>query len=97
MSASEVPVTDDGRAYIKVAVLHRRLEREGIPVSRMVRAFGRDRTLDGALHPNFQPIYVGRARYLHPDCGEEWGLNFLRSMEGGRESKPTEAIEAALS
>ena len=71
---------------------------EGIPISRLVKAFGGDRTINGAMHPNFEPVYVGRARYVHPDCIEAWGLNFLRTM-GGRESNGSEqaAVENALS
>jgi len=99
MSADNVPVTEDGREYIKVAVLDRKLKKLGIPISRMVRAFGKDRTIDGAMHEKWTPVYVGRARYLHPDCGEQWGLDFLTSMGRAENGKPTEqaVIEAALS
>lgn len=103
MSAEEVPVTKDGRDWIKVAVLDKRLKRLGIPISRMVKAFGKDRSVDGPMHPKFQVVYVGRARYLHPDCGEEWGLNYLREMQGGRNSNPApnsneqKEVEEALS
>lgn len=101
MSADEVPTTKDGREFIKVAVLDRKLKKLGIPVSRMVNAMGRDRCIDGPLHPKFQPVYVGRARYLHPDCGEEWGLDFMRSLSGGRSSNSKNAeqkeVEQALS
>ena len=98
-SSTDVPLAAAGRAYIKVAALDRLCKREGISISRLVKAFGGDRTINGALHPKFQPVYVGRARYLHPDCMEEWGLNFLRTM-GGRESNGSPeqaAVESALS
>jgi hypothetical protein len=100
MSANDVPVAEDGREYVKVAVLGRICRREGIPVSRLVKAFGKDRCIDGALHEKFQPVYVGRARYVHPDCGETWGLNYLRTMQGGRDSNggsEQAAVESALS
>jgi len=98
MSSDQVPVTDDGREYIKIANLGRVCRKEGIPISRLVRAFGGDRTLNGALHPKFEPIYVGKARYVHPDCGTKWGLDFMRAMSGGRSNGTAEAaIEAALS
>lgn len=84
MSADDVPVTEDGREYVKVAVLGLVCRREGIPISRLVKAFGKDRCIDGAMHPKFQPVYVGRARYVHPDCGEKWGLDFMRNIAGGR-------------
>lgn len=101
MSADDVPESEDGRPYVKVAVLHKICVREGIPVSRMVKAFGGDRSIDGALHEKFTPVYVGRARYLHPDCADEWGLNFMRGLTGGRSnSKPKDAeqqeVENAL-
>lgn len=82
MSADEIPVTKDGREWIKVATLNRICRREGIPVSRMVKAFGKDRSIDGPMHPKFQVVYVGRARYLHPDCGEKWGLDYMRGIAG---------------
>lgn len=102
MSADDVPNAEDGRPYVKVAVLGKICRRESIPVSRLVKAFGKDRCIDGAMHPKFQPVYVGRARYVHPDCAEEWGLNFMRAITGGRtNSKPKgteqKEVEEALS
>jgi hypothetical protein len=100
MSADEVPESEDGRPYIKVAVLGMIVKKEGIPVSRLVKAFGRDRCIDGAMHPKFQPVYVGRARYVHPDCGTKWGLDFMRNVVGGRSSSSSndqKEVEAALS
>lgn len=101
MSADEVPESEDGRPYVKVAVLGMIVRKEGIPVSRLVKAFGKDRCIDGAMHPKFQPVYVGRARYVHPDCGEEWGLNFMRNSVSGRSSNNSSGeqkeVEAALS
>lgn len=100
MSADEVPDSEDGRPYIKVAVLGIIVRKEGIPVSRLVKAFGKDRCIDGAMHPKFQPVYVGRARYVHPDCGEKWGLDFMRNNVAGRSSNSSgeqKEVEAALS
>lgn len=102
MSAGDVPTTEDGQPYIKVAALHKLLVKKGIPVSRMVRAFGGDRALDPPLHPKFRVVYVGNARWLDPWCATEAGLNFLRGMTGrasnGRKTdKATKEIEAALS
>jgi len=89
LTVEDVPQSDDGRDFIKVAILHKICVRNGIPVSRMVKAIGGDRSLDGPMHPTFQPFYVGRARYVHPDCGEAWGLNYLKELEGGRNSSST--------
>ena len=102
MTVEDVPDSEDGRPYVKVAVLNKICRREGIPISRMVNAFGKDRSIDGPMHPKFQIVFVGRARYLHPDCAEEWGLNFMRNMTGGRSSNNKGAseeqkeVEAAL-
>lgn len=81
-TVDEIPETEDGRPWIKVAALHKKLVREGIPVARMVKAMGGDRGVDEVLHDKFNFVYVGRARFLHPDCAGEWGLQFLRSMAG---------------
>lgn len=98
MSAEDVPQTEDGRPYVKVAVLHKRLVKEGIPVARMVRAMGGDRAVGEILHEKFEPVYVGRARYLHPDCMTEWGFNFLRNLPGRSSGKngATEELAAEL-
>lgn len=96
MSADEVPVTEDGRPYLKVAVLGKILRKEGIPVARLVRAFGGDRAIDPPLHEKFTPTYVGKARYVHPDCGETWGLNFLRKLPGRSSNNKTAKLAKAL-
>ena len=83
LTVEEIP---DG--WIKVAALHKKLQKEGIPVARMVRAFGGDRALDGPLHPKFKVVYVGRARYLDPWCASSEGLEYLRGL-GSTKAVPT--------
>jgi len=75
MTADEVP-----EGWVKVASLHRICVQEGIPVAALVKAFGGDRTLSGPLHPKFNPLYVGNARWLDPWCAGPEGLAFLRSL-----------------
>ena len=79
MTVDEIPETN-GESWVKVAALHKKLQREGIPVARMVRAFGGDRSLDGPLHPKFKVVYVGKARYLDPWCASPEGLEYLRGL-----------------
>lgn len=87
MTATAVP-----EGWIKVSELHKICEREGIPVNRMVNAFGRDRGLGAPLHPKFRVLYVGRARYLDPWCASKEGLDFLRGIRPTKQDK----IEAEI-
>jgi hypothetical protein len=90
ISATEVPLN-----WIKVAALHKICERNGIPVSRMVNAFGKDRGLSEPLHPKFKPLYVGNARWLDPWCASKEGLDFLRNMGPvSNTAKPIKAVTA---
>jgi hypothetical protein len=90
LTREEVPVVEDGpfagQAYVKVAALHKTLQREGIPVNRMVRAFGGDGVVNEPLHPLFTPVYCGNSRWLHPWCASPEGKKFLREL-GGRKAK----------
>lgn len=88
MSATTVP-----EGWIKVSDLHKICEANGIPVNRMVNAFGRDRGLGEPLHPKFRPLYVGRVRWLDPWCASEEGLAFLKGIRPTKQEK----IEAELS
>jgi hypothetical protein len=81
----EIPVSEDGKPYIKVAALDKMLKKLGIPVIRMVKAMGGDRSLEGPRHPKFQPFYVGRARYIHPWCASPEGLDYLKGS-GSKDS-----------
>jgi len=78
-TVTEVP-SDEFGEFMKTANLHRVCVKNEIPVSAMVRAFGGDRGLSQPLHPKFQYVYVGRARYVSSWCGTAEGLNFLRSV-----------------
>lgn len=88
MTVSEVPTTKAGEPWIKVAALDRKLKKMGVPISRMVRAMGGDRSIDPPLHPKFKPVYVGRARYLDPWCASAEGIEFLKGLANS--SPPTE-------
>jgi hypothetical protein len=77
--------------WLKLADLDKLLRKEGIPVARMVKAVGGDRGMEEPAHPMFQVAYVGRARYLSPECFTDAGLNILRDKYLGKpapEKKP---------
>lgn len=91
MTVDSVP---DG--WVKVASLHNICERENVPVSAMVRAFGGDRCLLPPLHPKFQIVYCGNARWLDPWCASKEGLDFLRSLKLAAPKKVEDALAETL-
>ena len=86
-------VADVPEGYIKLASLDRICKKEGIPISRMVRAIGGDRALSEPIREEFRPIYVGNARYVDGWCASEEGLDFLRNLSGGSPRKAKKAAE----
>lgn len=86
LKKDEVPA-----GWVKLADVDRKLRLEGIPVARMVRAIGGDRGMEDPIRPEFQVVYVGRARYLDPFILTAEGLNILRDKYLGQpkpEPKP---------
>lgn len=87
--ASEAPVLEDGRAFVKVARMHEHCVANGVKVGWMVKAFGGDRATKPPLSPKWKPMYYGHNRWLHPDCMTPAGLDELRTMAGEpRKTKP---------
>lgn len=82
VSSAIIPQTSEAkpRPYVKVAAMHLYCEANKVSVSLMVRAFGGDRAVNPPLNPNWKPIYVGRTRYLHPDCMTAKGMAELRKQ-----------------
>ncbi|KPJ87132.1 MAG: hypothetical protein AMJ53_18595 [Gammaproteobacteria bacterium SG8_11] len=80
--------------FIKVADLHRAIDakKAGIPgltVSKMVKAIGKDRALEGPIHPIAKPIYDDRrVRWVNPWLATTDGLNAIAT---GDYSKAPEA------
>ncbi len=74
--------------FIKVADLHKICVKHGIPVARMVKAIGGDRSLNPVLEPRFTPIYVGQTRWLDPWCASKEALDLLKNI------RPTKADKA---
>lgn len=70
--------------WVKLADVDKQLRLLGIPVARMVRAIGGDRGMDDPVRPEFQVVYVGRARYLSPFILTPEGLNILSDKYLGR-------------
>jgi hypothetical protein len=73
--------------YIKVADLHRICEKHSIPVARMVKAIGGDRSLKAPLDPRFTPIYVGATRYVSGWCATKEGLDMLKGEKKTKDEK----------
>lgn len=84
--------------WVKVADVDKALRLKGIPVARMVRAIGGDRGMEDPIRPEFQVIYVGRARWLSPFILTPEGLNILGDKYLGKpkpEPKPRAKKEKA--
>lgn len=87
--------------WLKLADVDKKLRLEGIPVARMVRAIGGDRAMEDPIRPEFQVVYVGRARYIDPFILTQEGLNILSDRYLGKpkpEPKPRakkEKVEGA--
>jgi hypothetical protein len=102
-TVAEIPIVENGsfkgKPWIKTSVLHKILNNEGIPVARMVSAMGGDRGIEPASRTEFQFVYCGRARWVHPWAASPDGLNYLREYrkEGATEkalaSKPVGATK----
>ena len=83
LSSEIVPTTEDGRAWIKHMAVSDACRLAAIPVSRWVRATGGDRGMFAPMevpgHPGLFLIkFVGRTRYVHPDC-LTFGIEFLKA------------------
>lgn len=68
--SAEVPP----EGWIKVAVLDKVCKRQGVPVSRMVKAIGGDRGLEPPLNEKFRVLYVHGVRYVDGYCATSEGL-----------------------
>ncbi|KKL63440.1 hypothetical protein LCGC14_2175030, partial [marine sediment metagenome] len=75
LTREEVP-----EGYVKVSEVDAACRAAGIPVSKLVRAFGGDRGMSAPAHPLFAFVYVGRTRYLPGKVLTE-GLEMLASPE----------------
>ncbi len=99
--ADEVPVVkatkegEEDRPFVSVAKMHNYCNSQEIPVSWMVRAIGGDRGTNAPLNEKWTPIYVGRTRYIHPDCMTEAGIEELKAAYK-KEPKPKKADQPAV-
>jgi hypothetical protein len=95
VAARRAELTKDAapEGWIKVSDMANLCREAGVPISKMVRAFGGDRGMDPVKDPVFQLIYVGRTRYLPPEAKTK-GLELLK-QEGfaATERKPREKKE----
>src|SRR3990167_7127462 len=89
-SSDTIPVNEKGDQHVKIAQVDRLCKRLGIPISRLVKTFGGDRSMEPALHPWFEITYVGNARYVDARCITEEGLDIIRSAGGELRGKQAE-------
>ncbi len=75
LTREEVP-----EGYVKVSEVDTACRAAGIPISKLVRAFGGDRGMSAPAHPLFAFVYVGRTRYL-PGNVLTQGLEMLANPE----------------
>jgi len=62
----ELTVEEPPAGWITVAEASNWCRSEGIPVSRLVRAFGGDRCDKPPVNPDFKLVYSGRSRWISP-------------------------------
>lgn len=67
--------------WVKTSVIHKMLEKRGIPVSRMVKAFGGDRGDGPLLDPRWEFHFIGNARYVDGWCASEESFKMLMGSE----------------
>lgn len=96
-TVEEVPIvtkgTFKGKSWIKTAALHKICTSKSIPVARMVRAMGGDRGIKPPLRDEYNFVYCGKARWVHPWCASDEGLSWLRGL--GKESEiPLKEVKA---
>lgn len=90
---ASITVPEPPKGWIKVADLHRKIDKvkhnyPGLNVSKMVRAMGKDRSIEDAAHPVIKPVYVGRTRYLDPWNASDAGLKALASGDWSKAPEP---------
>lgn len=89
--------------WVKVSEVGNACREAGIPVSKLVRAFGGDRGMNPPAAPVFKFVYVGRTRYLSGDCltkgiemlADPTFLKTTRKKKAKGESAETGAVKSA--
>lgn len=90
---AELQVEELPPGAVKLAEISTQCKKEGIPVSKLVRATGGDRAIDPPVDPVFQVMYLGRTRYLSGDVLTK-GMELLRDPEFLRTRRKRKAKEA---
>jgi len=80
--------------YLRMSKVCRALEALNFTTSEIVKACGGDATTEPAIHPLFQPVYVGRAKWLHPDILTK-GPDILRNHKKAPVAKSAPASSPA--
>ena len=79
--------------YVKVADLHRKIDSKkhaipGLTVSKMVKAIGRDRALEGPIHAIAKPVYDDRRhRWVNGWLASDAGLKAIASGDFSKAPK----------
>ena len=68
LTVEAIPVTPDGRPWVKFSDAGDAFVAAGIPVTRLVRASGGDRGMGKPAGELWAIVYVGNTRYIHPDA-----------------------------
>ena len=74
--------------WLKIADVHNELVKLGVPVARMVRAIGGDRGMEAPINDSFRIVYVGRTRYVSPECLNDESLKLLGDRYLGVPQEP---------
>lgn len=83
--------------YIRMSVVCRAAVENGLTIGQIVNASGGDACTKPIMDPVFQVVYVGRAKYMHPDVMTK-GFNLLKAKviekpEKGSKVKVAEVSE----
>lgn len=91
------PISEE---YVKLSDVDKALKAEGRSIAAFVKAFGGDRGLEEPLNEHWQPVYVGRVRYLPKSVMQrldEIPLTRTRTRLDGAAAKPgNENLEAEV-
>ena len=77
---AELTVEEAPEGWVKVSEVALACREAGVPISKLVRAFGGDRGMNPIAAPVFKFVYVGRTRYMAGEVLTK-GLQMLANPE----------------
>lgn len=94
---AELQLTDEELdSWIKLAKFSQECRARNIPVSRLVKATGGDRTMNPPINDRWQVRWHGRVRYIHEDAWSDEGFAELAELVTPREAKSEPTVEDGL-